>query len=309
MGRISSLILALSLQAAYGADLCGDRVYAGFDTRLVVSPLGTIANPKDLVGFEIVRERVIAAYTQEVRIVAPGLETAIQSQDAIVSLFVDSEQRVRIATAASGMQRLTAQGLVNEPEYPKALLSLLHNSGGPVPIVADEHNGVTSFALLRALQHVLPIARVAGPMRTAGWNEEGLAAVVGQSLVTWRSGSKELQAIAMGSTLERARDVTLIGEGRAVVALDSSVVLFSPSRQLVIVGVAAKCRYSGRKLYLLDQHTGVVWSIEGLDQLGDRAGDERHARDLLAKVKTANRSQSTEFLEAVRILGCSGALK
>jgi hypothetical protein len=62
----------------------------------------------------------------------------------------------------------------------------------------------------------------AGKLRAAGWNEVGLAAVVGQSLVTWGGGSKTLRVLASSPVLARAKDVTLVGEDRAIVALDFS---------------------------------------------------------------------------------------
>lgn len=204
----------------------------------------------------------VAERTSDGQTAVTNYEIAHQTYDIIfwrTRSIVDSQQEIRINLQNSGMKLLSDRGLTSDGAYPKALATLLHNSGGPVAMVADEHQGITSFALVRSIQSVLPVARVAGKLRAINWNELGLAAVVGESLVTWSAGSKNLRVVATTPSLENAKDVTLIGEDRAIVSFDFSTALFSPARQLVIVGAAGKCRYSHQKLYLLDERAGICW--------------------------------------------------
>jgi hypothetical protein len=162
---------------------------------------------------------------------------------------------------------------------------------------------------MKSSEKMLPIARVSGKLRAVGWNAVGLSAVVDHSLVAWGAGAKDLHILSSIASLERAKDVLLIGESRAVVILDSLTALITGSGQLVIAGLTGSGRYSNDALFLLDRRSGTIWKVTGLEQIGVKAADDEYAKKLIASAKGEDPSQSEKFLEAARILGCDAAMR
>jgi hypothetical protein len=155
----------------------------------------------------------------------------------------------------------------------------------------------------------LRLAAIPGSLRLAAWNGEGLAALVGTSLFTWKPGEAELLRIATDDGLTRARDVTLTGAARAVVALNESLVLLTPQARLVIGTLRARVRWTRGVLYVLDERTGTVWSLRGLETVGVLSADEAYAAALIKALPADASPTHAAFLEAARILGCDMADK
>lgn len=148
-----------------------------------------------------------------------------------------------------------------------------------------------------------------GTLHAASWNDVGLAAVVDNSLYVWEAGSKNVVRLLTDQGLSAAKDVVLVGHNRAVVSLQATVVLVTDEAMTVVTGMTrARCRFQQDVLYLLDDETGLIWTLCGLNQLGNKKDDHSYAADLLKEAPRDSAAESSvQFREAARIIGCDGA--
>jgi hypothetical protein len=142
-------------------------------------------------------------------------------------------------------------------------------------------------------------------LRAASWNKAGLSAVVGNSLYLWEPGAKSVVRLLTDSGLSGARDVVAVGKNRAVIALKSTLVLVSPET-ITVLGTLPKsrCRFYNGELYVLQESTGVIWSLRGVEDLGTKQADQTFARSLLKQGESQPGKNPAQSLEAARILGC-----
>ena len=92
-----------------------------------------------------------------------------------------------------------------------------------------------------------------------------------------------------------------------MVALRGAVVVISDEDQIVLVGMNARCDSRAGVVYLVDERTGEIWQVEGIEKLGRLQDDEIHARDLILQLTGGTTENSPAFLEAARIVGCDKA--
>lgn len=119
---------------------------------------------------------------------------------------------------------------------------------------------------------------------------------------------KELGKVTADERLSQARDVVAVRPERVVVALGQSLVLISRVGRLVLGGTRGRVRWKDGALYVLDERSGVVWMLKGLQQIGVRSVDEAYAKALIGELPPAAPDTHTAFLEAARIVGllCRG---
>jgi tetratricopeptide (TPR) repeat protein len=96
-----------------------------------------------------------------------------------------------------------------------------------------------------------------------------------------------------------------VGRDRAVVALTESVLVLTPNGATVLVGMHARCSWDGTSLYLLDESSGLIWQIRGVEKLGTRVGDLAHADELVQSLPPNAANDSPAVLEAARNIGCN----
>ena len=94
---------------------------------------------------------------------------------------------------------------------------------------------------------------------------------------------------------------------QAVVALPNAILSITDEDQIILAGFTARVRFSQGRLYMLDERTGQIWSVSGLQSIGRFQDDERHAFNLLDRVGLDDSETNPRFLEAARIIGCERA--
>src|SRR5207244_3923043 len=90
----------------------------------------------------------------------------------------------------------------------------LYGSGNPVFVEVRAQQGALQFIARTANGSPFPIASVKGTLRAVSWNDVGLAAVVGDSLYVWQSGSKNIVRLLTDQGLSAAKDAVLVGPNR-----------------------------------------------------------------------------------------------
>ncbi len=133
-----------------------------------------------------------------------------------------------------------------------------------------------------------------------------MAAIVGDALVMWPTGGHGMSYVARDAGLKAARDVCLVGPNRLVVALSNALVMISDKGRLILGAVSGRVRYDEGTLYVLDERTGLIWTLNGLDAVGIPEKDAAHAANLLRIGGDASQRRAA-FEEAVRIMGCKAA--
>jgi hypothetical protein len=310
---IGSLLLSFSSRfqqtpnASESPKRCEQELYAGLDSRIEPHIVG-IVPPSDnpVVGFELVRHRPFVARSDQLL----GFDQANIAKltvHGLKGISVNDKSDLLIQTDR-GIQTLGQSELETNTELTSIIHGRLYNSGNPVFLEARSHDQITQFVARTLGGRSLLIASFKGTFSAASWNEIGLAAVVGNSLYVWESGSKKIVRLLTDSGLKSAKDVVLIGPGRVIVTLRKTVILVTTETILIIASLpSARCRFDAGMLYILDGQSRFIWALKGLDQLGSKTGDRSHALDLLKHMPDRTDESSTQFLEAARILGCSEA--
>jgi hypothetical protein len=256
-----------------------------------------------VVGFEIVRgQPLVALKRQLIGFTDKGInEFAVP--DSVKGLSVDRESRLVLQTAA-GFLTEGKNGFEADKTMAK-IHGRLYGSGSPVFVEVRANQSVLQFLARQQNGAPFLITSMKGTLHAASWNDIGLATVVGNSLYVWQAGAKNVVRLLTDQGLSAAQDVVLVGPNRAVVTLRTTVVLITSETMTVVLGMSmARCRFQHSILYLLDGRTGVIWTLQGLDQLGTRKGDEAYAVDLLKKLPRNADESAVQFQEAARILGC-----
>jgi hypothetical protein len=298
-------ILMVSSTARLLGSSCMVSQYAGFDSRLKVEIAGRIAPSQNkVVGFEIALRTLIAATSDQLSIITAGKLSSFALVRAPLSILTDEGARVSL---------VDSKGVHSIPDSanstPLNARGQVFNSGNSTLLDVYSEAGSTRLVLRHYDGSAFGIAKVRGQLRTASWNREGLSAVIGNSLYTWVPGNQQFVRLLTDSALKDARDVCLLSQKRAVLALPNAVLLITDRSQLIIVAFEGRCRWSNDTLYLLDQRTGLIWAVRGVEQLGDPERDEQHARTLIQQLPSGGTGTGVTplFLEAARILGCDQA--
>ena len=303
---IRMLVVCAAALASASASLsaaersCIDQAFRGFDTRLNVDIAGKVPVAEAPVGFELVEGRPVVAFSHRLIVIDGKRLIAQPSLDAIQALTVDANGRVRLQANNTvrlfGPDRLVDEGRVAEG-------GLIHNSGAPTYLLtasaADRTRVV--FAGEGTAAAALDFT---GRLTRASLNAVGFAAIIGDALVTWTPGSTTVDTLALDIGLRQAIDVVLIGPNRVVVALPNVVVLVTDRTRIVLGGLSARIRWKEGTLYALDQTSGIVWTLTGLEAIGVPEKDRERARQLAGQAASA---AAPEYLEAVRLAGCKVA--
>lgn len=302
-GLASALSLTTSLAAS--GPTCVDRFYDGFDSRLTVEVAGRAPIGDDrVVGFEIFRGRPVVGLPHRIVAIDGARALAHPSLDTITGLAIDAAGGVWVQ-AGTAVRRFGDDRLVDAGELSAG--RRLHNSGSPAFAVSHSGAHVSRIAIQSVDGSPAAPLDFEGELRTMSWNSAGLAAVIGHSLVTWDPAQGSLTRLGADQAFRSARDVVLIGQDRAVVALSNVVLLVTGTNRLVLAAIRGRVRWQAGALYVLDERTGIAWVLRGLEAAGSRTADAAHAAKLLRDLKPGASETEPAFLEAVRILGCQAA--
>jgi hypothetical protein len=299
-----ALLLAAAAIAGASESSCPEAIYVAFDSRLAPRSHGRVKTGSDRVtGFEIASGIPIVTFEHRVVALNGRKAAGFPVLDRVLGATVDSRGELRFDTQR-GVLRRGEKRLVADTALSSVTAGRLLNSGTDVFVEVIPEKEATLFVARGSTGDALPIAKIAGAFRAASWNELGLAAIVGDTVYVWRPGANEITALAHDYGFRAASDVCLIAPDRAVVATAHAAVVVTASTQLMLVGFPARVRFSGGRLYLLDARSGIVWSTDRLELLGDAAKDRLHARMLVSRMKPNDPETSVHFLEAARIVGC-----
>jgi hypothetical protein len=308
--RIGIILVGLYLASVGAAQSqkCEQHPYSGLDSRLKADIVGIVPELKEpVVGFELINHRPVVALPDQVLSMGQK-KVARMTVTSVRGISADDQGHLLIQTDA-GIQTTEDFG-TQTIGLRKAIRGRLYDSGSSLFLEVRSRGNIVQFVARRRDGQGFVIGSFKGPFAAASWNTLGLAAIVGDSIYIWQAGSRKIVRLMTDQGLRSARDVVLVGPERAMLTLKAMAVLVTPETVLVIAGMSsARCRFEGGVLYLVDGHTGLIWSLKGLDQLGTKASDRSHAIDLLKTISTPIDESSARFLEAARILGCDGARK
>jgi hypothetical protein len=257
-------------------------------------------------GFEIANGKPVVAFPH--RLVAVGKEevVTVPSLDPINGIAVDGAGRLRLQYA----HRIGIVGgsqIDNDATLTPDVSGRLVDSGNPLFLETRTEERSVRFIARRPDGKPLPLMTVQGQFHLASWNSLGLATVVGDDLLVWPARSKKVVCLASDIGLRSAVDACMVGPDRAVVALPHVVLLISGKTRLVLVGFSARCRWDKGVLYLLDQRHGMIWTVRGLEKLGNPENDTAYATELIKTVPKEAQEDDSRVLEAARIIGCNKA--
>jgi tetratricopeptide (TPR) repeat protein len=204
---------------------------------------------------------------------------------------------------------LSSNGFQLDSKLSGNVRGTLHGSGNKLFLEAISDQTQTTLLARRRDGAYTVMTNVKGELRTLSWNKSGLAAVVSNTALIWPTGSKEITALAADTGLEHARDICLTGSERAVLALDDAVLVLTHENATVLVGMQARCAWDGKSLYLLDERSGLIWSVIGVEQLGTSAGDLAYAAELIGSLSPDYPSDNPVALEAARLVGCNEVMR
>lgn len=273
--------LSFGLLAQSGAAPSGAPTYLGFDSRLEAEPLFRhsppqqthfVAGSKGLLfvspGSLVWREGSSAA-----KILLPGgVRSALT--DAAGDLWLD---------VGSGLARLGAKGFENalfEPGDKTRFFS----SGASRMLRTTEASGAVTFAVVDATTRDSPgLLTMPGELRCAEWSDNGLAAVVDDTLLVLRSGAKAPQLLDKSDAYKDCFGLLLLDDGRVLVAVDHALLLTAERYRHVVAVMRARLARRSTDIFVSDQRNGIVWQVRGTERVGPRAKDLEHAQRLNAK--------------------------
>lgn len=304
----------LVLSAATGGD-CQHKLYTGFDSRVkakIVGRLGT--GHESIVGFDVVRGTPVVSLPHRL----------VLFQKKRLNLFVEDEVQGIVSDSAGNLilqvrdpanserslvKQLGSHGLQPNSKLTQDVRGTLHGSGTTLFIEAISDQTQTALLARRRDGAYTVMTNLKGELRTLSWNKNGLAAVVSNTALIWPTGSKEVTALAADTGLEHARDICMIGSDRAILALNDSVLVLTHENATVLVGMQARCAWDGKSLYLLDERSGLIWSVSGVEQLGTSAGDLAYAGELIGSLSPDYPNDNPVALEAARLVGCNEVMR
>lgn len=287
---------------------CEQSIYAAPDGRLTPHLLGRMPKTTEpVIGFEVVGGRPFVALPRMLLGFTDKDINEFRVPALVKGLSIDHISHIELQTA-NGFQTVGKSGVEPDKLLTGRIRGRLYGSGSPVFLEVRERQGMLEFVAWQTVGRPLLIGGIKGILRTASWNQIGLAAVVGNSLYVWQAGSKTINRLVTDVGLVAARDVVLVGPNRAVVALKNNVILVTPETITIVMGIPlARCRFQDDVLYLMDGQSGWIWSFRGLDQLGIKKSDQAYATSLLNQVPQNTYENNIKFQEAARILGCGPA--
>jgi hypothetical protein len=301
------LVLAMFTLRAACADTCADSAFKGFDSRLTAKAIARMGDLSEKAsGFEVFNGNPVIAFPHKLLAVRDGSMKAIASIEPVQAIARDDSGHIWLQTRKD-VRRVTPQRVEIDQPMSQAVRGRLFGSDRNTLLDVVESPNETDFLLTTVKGHVLPVFRTTGKCRTASWNSEGLAAVVGDRLIAWQTGAPQIMQLARDSGLEHARDVVLVGPGRAVVSLEHVTLLIAPDTTLVLIDVPTRCRWVNNTLFLFDEDTGLIWSVQGLESIGSAGADYGYARSIVSKLPPGTPESSPAFLEAARLVGCGQA--
>ena len=302
----SALALVALLNSPSHAQTCRDSAYLGFDTRLTAAVVTRVTlNAAAVTAFEVSAGRPLVAQGTSL-LAARGDQTiGADLKLPIRAILVDDQERVTLQTD-DALYRL---GAASPELVAKVSGGRLLRSGTRATVEARQAATAAQFVLRQDDGSRLDLALIPGALGLASWNGEGLAAIVGNSLFAWRPGEADLLRLVNDEGLGRVRDLAPVGPAKVVVALNESLVLLTPQGRLVLGNVKGRVRWRTGTLYVLDERTGTVWSLKGLEAIGAREADEAYARALIQALPESAPATHAAFLEAARIVGCELAEK
>jgi hypothetical protein len=309
------VIVALSVASGASSSECLHELYTGFDSRVKARVVGRLAPGREpVVGFDVVHGVAVVALPHRL----------ILFRNRRVNLFVEEEVRGLISDVKGNLflqvkdpsdperevtKRLRASGLQRDTTLTADVRGTLYGSGTKLFLETVPGQGQTTFLARRQDGAYAVMTTVKGEFRTLSWNRTGLAAVASNTVLIWSIGSKTLIPLATDQGLSRAHDICLVGSDRAVVTLNDSVLVMTPNGVTVLVGMHGRCAWDGTSLYLLDERSGLIWSVRGVEKLGTRAGDLAHAEELAESLSADAPNDSPAALEAARSVGCSEVMR
>ena len=313
--RFSPLVLLLlclragpTLSATTQNAHCAQEMYRGIDSRLRVAVVGALPDPSvKAIGFEVVNGWPVIATARSVflfanqRILSKGFSTPLEGLSA-------RGQSDLVIQTRGNIQNIGGLGAVSAPLLSREVQGHLYSSGNRSWLEVRSRANVNQFVARKQDGTGFLIATIRGTFRAAYWGEDGLAAVVGNSLFVWRTGSKQVVRVLSDSGLVSTHDLTLVGSDKVVITLNSSVILVSPENLTILAAMrSARCRFSQGILYLADSQQGFVWALQGVETLGSRTRDLAYAHELVLSTPATGTSASPAFREAVRLVGCEKA--
>ena len=302
-----SSLMWLSTAAWCAEASCTESVYQGFDSRLTLDLVGRLPTDRDGIrGFEVARGKPLVAFSHRLLGIESDALVSMPSLDSIEALTVDAAGRPRLQSTR-GIQTIGASQLQPDTVLSQVVAGRLFNSGNNVFVDAVTKDRSVQFLARQLDGKSIPIVSAKGELRTASWNAIGLAAIVEETLLVWQAGGRELVRLRTDVGLRSARDACLLGPRRAVVALPHVVVLITDKAQIVLVAFAGRCRWADGVLYLLDERYGLIWSVRGIDKIGNALDDAAYAAMIIRALPKDATEANPRFLEAARILGCEKA--
>lgn len=294
----SVLAVALATPIQAGPLPCdGDGVFGGFDSRLEVRRVGVVDSAEKIVGFEWTYDGVVAAENHRLLKFEGEAARALVSLAPIKSLAKNDTDELFVTLGSTGVSAVESGALVPVPfPGPGWIASgnerFLELTGTPGALLLHRADG-NSEALF-TVEHAV---------RAISWGGAGLALLSAGRLVTWSDGAPEPSVWPESDILSRARDACLLADDRVLLALDDIVVLLGSDSPLIVVAMRARLRCAGDRAVLLDDRTGELWEVSGLDGLGHAYSDLEHAEALLRR---SPKPRDQDVLEAARIIGCDG---
>lgn len=308
--RITAVFVFVSVITlnAQNAGWCEGHPYGGFDGRLTVTILGRVPMENSaFVGFEVIHNQPVVAFPHRVLAMTPKSILSWASVDNVRNIAADAENRLLVQTDKTILTPGSGNVFVSVDSLAKAVHGELLDSGnsnvlslsksGPETwtLTAERSNGTEGSSL-----------QLHDAVKAVSWNENGLSLIAGGTLVTWPVGTVKMSVLGSDTGFAEAQDSCLAAPDRAVVALRNIVVLITRDTAAVVVSMAARVRCSGDSVHLLDTRTGVIARVTGLERIGHKLADREYARSLISLAAGPTEKNPT-FLEAARILGCTGA--
>jgi hypothetical protein len=284
---------------------CGGQLYTGFDSRLSVDALGRLpSDAAPVVGLEVDRDQIFAATPTKLFLFQkdkPTVSSALPGQ--LMSMAIDEAGTLLLQFGDSF--RTIPRGSQGVREWTTPRWSgQAHGSGATSFLeIVREPSGAALVVRRPADLAPLPFVRLPGALGPAAWTQSGLVAVLDQRVVELNTVTSHFTEIGRDAGYTRARDLTVLQDGRVVLALDKTLVLIGTNARLILAGFSGRVRAFESGIVAVDEASGFLWHVNGLGNVGEASLDQRHAQELLTRYRQTRNRQLA--LEAARIVGCS----
>jgi hypothetical protein len=248
----------------------------------------------------------VVAYPHKLVATREANSAVVPSLPVIGGLISAKDGKIRIQTGDS--IKLLSGGSFRLDSAFHSNGAFLYGDGTSLFLRANPGPKEVRFDAVRTDGKTLHLFSVPGKFLLASWNELGLATIIDNSLVTWRQGASSVSVMATDPALGKARSACLVGDDKVVVTLRNMVVMYSQGRRTILVGMRARCTWTGTGLFLLDERRGFVWKLSGIEDVGNPQKTEIYIDRLISTAATSESPQeSSTFLEAARFVGCREA--